>query len=111
MVIAIGVVLSAAGLVLLFNVGGAGDMVIKRVTSQSLGDLAPGFASTKRGFNIYATLILAVGVFALGRGVAGSYVPIGTSLMVRVVITWCVASVRAIAGDIVTFYATQLKCA
>src|SRR5437879_6566393 len=81
MVIAIGVVLSAAGLVLLFNVGGAGDMVIKRVTSQSLGDLAPGFASTKRGFNIYATLILAVGVFALGLGVAGWYVPIGTSLM------------------------------
>ncbi|TMD01268.1 MAG: hypothetical protein E6I58_16025 [Chloroflexi bacterium] len=107
MVIAIGVVLSAAGLVLLFNVGGAGDMVIKRVTSQSLGDLAPGFASTKRGFNIYATLILAVGVFALGLGVAGWYVPIGTSLMVLGGITFAGASVIAIAGEIETFRALK----
>ena len=107
MVLAIGVVLSAAGLVLLFNVGGAGDMVIKRVTSQSLGDLAPGFASTKRGFNIYATLILAVGVFALGLGVAGWYVPIGTSLMVLGGITFAGASVIAIAGEIETFRALK----
>jgi len=107
MVLAIGVVLSAAGLVLLFNVGGAADAVIKRVTSQSLGDLAPGFASTKRGFNIYATLILAVGVFALGLGVAGSYVPIGTSLMVLGGITFAGASVIAIAGEIETFRALK----
>jgi hypothetical protein len=107
MVLAIGVVLSAAGLVLLFNVGGAGDMVIKRVTSQSLGDLAPGFAATRRGFNIYATLILAVGVFALGLGVAGWYVPIGTSLMVLGGITFAGASVIAIAGEIETFRALK----
>ena len=107
MVLAIGVVLSAAGLVLLFNVGGAADAVIKRVTSQSLGDLAPGFASTKRGFNIYATLILAVGVFALGLGVAGSYVPIGTSLMVLGGITFAGASVIAIAGEVETYRALK----
>ena len=107
MVLAIGVVLSAAGLVLLFNVGGAGEAVIKRVTSQSLGDLAPGFASTRRGFNIYATLVLAVGVFALGLGVAGWYVPIGTSLMVLGGITFAGASVIAIAGEVETFRALK----
>jgi hypothetical protein len=107
MVLAIGVVLSAAGLVLLFNVGGAGDFVIKRVTSQSLGDLAPGFASTKRGFNIYATLVLAVGVFALGLGVAGWYVPMGTSLMVLGGITFAGASVIAIAGEVETYRALK----
>jgi len=107
MVLGIGVVLSAAGLVLLFNVGGAGDVVIKRVTSQSLCDLAPGFASTKRGFNIYATLVLAVGVFALGLGVAGWYVPIGTSLMVLGGITFAGASLIAIAGEVETFRALK----
>jgi hypothetical protein len=107
MVLAIGVVLSAAGLVLLFNVGGAGDVVIQRVTSQPLGDLAPGFASTKRGFNIYATLVLAVGVFALGLAVAGSFVPIGTSLMVLGGITFAGASVIAIAGEVETYRALK----
>ncbi len=107
MVLTIGVVLTAAGLALLFNVGGAGDMVIKRVTSQSLGDLAPGFASTRRGFNIYASLVLAIGVFALGLGLAGWFVPIGTSLMVLGGITFAGASVIAIAGEIETYRALK----
>ena len=107
MVLAIGVVLSAAGLVLLFNVGGAADGVIKRVTSQSLGDLAPGFASTRRGFNIYATLVLAVGSFALGLAIASWDVAIGTSLMVLGGITFAGASVIAIAGEIETFRALK----
>ena len=107
MVFALGVVLSAAGLVLLFNLGGAGDEVIKRVTSQSLGDLAPGFASTRRGFDIYATLVLAVGVFALGLSVAGWFVPIGTSLMVLGGIAFAGASVIAIGGEIDTYRALK----
>ncbi|TMB93544.1 MAG: hypothetical protein E6J40_14950 [Chloroflexi bacterium] len=107
MVLTIGIVLSAVGLILLFNVGGAGDLAIKRVTSQSLGDLAPGFASTKRGFNIYATLVLAVGVFTLGLGVAGSDVPIGTSLMVLGGITFAGSSVIAIAGEVETYRALK----
>jgi hypothetical protein len=103
MVLAIGVALCLAGFVLLLNVGGAADMVMKRVTSQSLGELAPGYAATRRGFNVYATLITAIGVFALGLAIAGSFVSVGTSLMVLGGITFAGASVIAIAGEIETY--------
>jgi hypothetical protein len=107
MVLAIGIVLSAAGLVLIFNLGGAADVVMRRVTSQSLGQLAPGFAATRRGFNAYAALVLAIGVFALGLGVAGSFVAVGTSLMVLGGITFAGASVIAIAGEVTTYRALK----
>jgi hypothetical protein len=107
MVLAIGIVLSAAGLGLIFNLGGAADVVMRRVTSQSLGQLAPGFAATRRGFNAYAALVLAIGVFALGLGVAGSFVAVGTSLMVLGGITFAGASVIAIAGEVTTYRALK----
>jgi hypothetical protein len=107
MVLAIGIVLSAAGLILIFNLGGAADVVMRRVTQQSLGQLAPGFAATRRGFNAYAALVLAIGVFALGLGVAGSFVAVGTSLMVLGGITFAGASVIAIAGEVTTYRALK----
>jgi hypothetical protein len=107
MVLALGLLLCAAGLVLLLNLGGAGDAVIRRVTSQSLGDLAPGFAATRRGFNTYATLVLAIGLFAVGLGVIGWFVPAGTSLIVLGGITFAGASVIAIAGEIETYRALK----
>jgi hypothetical protein len=107
MVLAIGVLLCAAGLVLLLNVGGAADLVMRRVTSQALGDLAPGFAASRRGFNVYATLVLAIGMFALGLGIAAWFVPIGTSLMVLGGITFAGASVIAIAGEVETYRALK----
>jgi len=107
MVLAIGIVLSAAGLILIFNLGGAADLVMRRVTQQSLGQLAPGFAATRRGFNAYAALVLAIGVFALGLGVAGSFVAVGTSLMVLGGITFAGASVIAIAGEVTTYRALK----
>jgi hypothetical protein len=103
MVLVLGVLLCVAGLALLVNVGGAGDTVMRRVTSQPLGDLAPGFAATRRGFNAYATLILAIGLVAVGLAVAGSFVPIGTSLIVLGGITFVGTSVIAIAGEIETY--------
>ena len=99
----IGQVLCAAAVVLLLNVGGAADLVMKRVTSQPLGELAPGFAATRRGFNTYAALVLAIGMFAVGLAVSGSYVPVGASLMVLGGITFAGASVIAIAGEIETY--------
>ena len=107
MVLVLGVLLSVAGVVLLFNVGGAADMVMRRVTSQPLGDLAPGFAATRRGFNAYAALVLAIGLFAVGLAVAGSFVAIGTSLMVLGGITFAGASVIAIAGEVTTYRALK----
>lgn len=107
MLLAIGLLLCAAGFVLLLNVGGAADAVIRRVTSRKLGDLAPGFAASRRGFNIYATLVLAVGLFTLGLAVIGWDVPIGTSLIVLGGISFAGASVIAIAGEIETYRALK----
>jgi len=107
MVLVVGVILTAIGIVLLLNVGGAADLIMKRVTSQPLGELPPGFAASRRGFNIYATLVLAIGVFALGLAVAGWYVPIGTSLMVLGGITFAGGSVIAIAGEVETYRALK----
>jgi hypothetical protein len=107
MVLVLGVLLTAAGLVLIFNVGGSADVVMRRVTSQSLGDLAPGFAATRRGFNTYAALVLAIGLFALGLAIAGSLVAIGTSLIVLGGITFAGASVIAIAGEVETYRALK----
>ena len=107
MVLAIGVILSVAGLVLLLNLGGAADMVMRRVTSQPLGELAPGFAASRRGFQTYATLVIAIGVFAVGLGVAGSSALIGAGLMVLGGIAFVMASVIAIAGEVTTYRALK----
>jgi len=62
----IGVLLFVAGFVLLLNLFGAADFVMRRVTSQPLGELAPGFAASRRGFRTYAVLVLAIGILCLG---------------------------------------------
>jgi len=106
-VLALGVLISAAGITLLLNIGGSADLVMRRVTSQPLGELAPGFAATRRGFNTYAALVLAVGIFALGLGLASWNVQIGTSLIVLGGITFAGASVIAIAGEVETYRALK----
>jgi hypothetical protein len=107
MVLAIGAILCVAGLALLLNVAGAGDLVMRRVTTQPLGELAPGFAASHRGFQIYAALVFAIGVFAVGLGVAGSSALIGAGLMVLGGISFVVASVIAIAGEVSTYRALK----
>jgi hypothetical protein len=106
-VLALGVLISAAGIILLLNIGGAADVVMRRVTSQPLGELAPGFAATRRGFNTYASLVLAIGIFALGLAIAAWNVQIGTSLIVLGGITFAGASVIAIAGEVETYRAQK----
>jgi hypothetical protein len=107
MVLAIGVILSVAGLALLLNLGGAADVVMRRVTSQPLGELAPGFAASRRGFQTYVALVIAIGVFAIGLGVAGSSALIGAGVMVLGGIAFVVASVIAIAGEVTTYRALK----
>lgn len=99
--------ISAAGIVLLLNIGGAADLVMKRVTSQPLGELAPGYAASRRGFQTYAALVIAVGLFAVGLGVAGGSALIGAGLMVLGGIAFVVASVVAIAGEVKTYRALK----
>ena len=101
-VLAIGVALSIAGLVLLLNLFGAGDGVIRRVTSRDLGSLPPGFAASKRGFRIYAVLVIAVGVLCLGLAATTWLLPLGAAMLVAGAITFGVASMVAIAGEVET---------
>jgi hypothetical protein len=101
-VLAIGVALFIAGLVLLLNLFGAGDAVIRRVTSRDLGSLPPGFAASKRGFRIYAILVIAVGVLCLGLAATTWLLPLGAAMLVAGAITFGIASMVAIAGEVET---------
>ena len=99
-VLAIGLAISGAGLVLLLNLFGAGDYVMRRVTSRYLGTLPPGFAASKRGFRIYAVLVLAVGLLCLGLAATEWLLPLGAGLLVVGAITFGVGSMVAIAGEV-----------
>jgi hypothetical protein len=102
-ILAIGVLLVMAGLVLLLNLFGAADIVMQRVTSKALGELAPGFAASRRGFRIYAVLVLAVGVLCVGLVEAARILPLGAALLVLGALVFGIASVIAIAGEIETY--------
>ncbi|OLB93709.1 MAG: hypothetical protein AUI15_18200 [Actinobacteria bacterium 13_2_20CM_2_66_6] len=101
-VLAIGAVLSVVGLVLLLNLFGAGDYAIRTVTSRYLGTLPPGFAASKRGFRIYAVLVLAVGILCLGLAATSWLLPLAAGLLVIGAISFGVASMVAIAGEVET---------
>jgi hypothetical protein len=101
-VLAIGIVLCVAGLAWLLNVFGAADYTIRRVTSRYLGTLPPGFASTRRGFRVYAILVLSLGVLCLGVGAIGRSVPLAAGLLVVGAVTFGIASMLAIAGEVET---------
>ena len=105
MVIAIGVVLAVAGVVLLIDLGGAGRFMIRRVTSRNLGELAPGYAASPRGFRVYATLILALGLAIAGLGVTAAAPVVGTVMAAIGVLLFLVASIVAITGEVRTYRA------
>ena len=100
-VLALGIVLCAAGLALLFNLLGAGDYVIRRVTSQPLGELAPGFAASRNGFRTYAALVIAVGALAIGIALENAVVLVGSA------VAFVAASAVAIAGEVTTYRALK----
>jgi len=102
-VLAIGVVLVVAGLVLVLNLFGAGDLVMRRATTQPLGDLAPGFAASRRGFQIYSVLVLSVGVLCVGLAETAHFLPLAAALLVVGALTFGIASVIAIAGEVETY--------
>ena len=107
MILALGVLLCLAGITLLFNVGGAADAVIRRVTSRSLGDLAPGFAASRGGFRVYAALVLAIGVSVTGLGIASQSAALGVALLVLGLIAFIAASALAIMGEVRTYRALK----
>jgi hypothetical protein len=103
----VGVLISLAGIGLLFNLGGAGDFVIRRVTSRSLGELAPGYAASPGGFKVYSTLVLAVGVAVTGLELTDRSAFVGLTLLVAGLVVFVVASVIAIAGEVRTYRALK----
>lgn len=106
-VLVIGVLLFLAGFVLLVNLFGAGDFVMRRVTSQPLGELAPGFAASHRGFRTYAVLVLAIGILCLGLAATAWIIPLGAGLLILGALTFGIASVMAIAGEVDTYRALK----
>jgi hypothetical protein len=106
-VLALGVLLVMAGIGLLLNVLGAGDYVIRRVTSRSLGELAPGFAASRRGFKTYSVLVLAVGILCAGVGTTAVFIPLGAALLVIGAVTFVLASMIAITGEVETYRAPK----
>jgi hypothetical protein len=106
-VLAIGVLLCLAGLVLLVNLFGAADLVMRRVTTQPLGELAPGFAASSRGFRTYAVLVVAIGILCLGLAATALSIPLGAGLLVLGVVAFVIASVIAIAGEVETYRALK----
>ena len=105
--LAFGLLLVVAGLVLLLNLFGAADVVIRRVTSRALGELAPGFAASRRGFRTYAVLVLSVGVLCVGLAMTAKFVPIGAAVLVIGAMTFGIGSVIAIAGEVETYRALK----
>ena len=103
LVLAIGIVLALAGLVLLLNLFSAGDFVMRHVTSRYLGSLPPGFAASKRGFRIYALLVIAIGLLFAGFGAAEKSVAIGVALFAVGAVGFVVLSVLAIRGESATY--------
>ena len=106
-VLTIGVLLVVAGLILMLNLFGAADVVIRRVTSRSLGELAPGFAAGRRGFRTYAALVLAIGILCIGLAMTDRFLPLGGALLVLGALTFGIASVIAIAGEVKTYRALK----
>jgi hypothetical protein len=98
----IGVLLTLTGVALLLNLLGAGDYLIRSVTSKYLGSLPPGYAASRRGFRIYALLVLAVGLVCAGFGLTGRLLPIGAGLIVVGAVTFGIASIVAITGEVET---------
>jgi hypothetical protein len=106
-VLVLGVLLCLAGVVLLLNLFRAGDYVVRRVTSRSLGELAPGFAATPRGFKTYAVLVLAIGVLCSGIALTAVFIPLAAAALVIGAVTFVVASMIAITGEVDTYRALK----
>ncbi|HEV2216042.1 MAG TPA: hypothetical protein VGV88_00580 [Candidatus Dormibacteraeota bacterium] len=71
--------------------------MIRRVTSQPLGSLPPGYAATKQGYASYVALVGDLGLIALGIGYAQVFLIIGS------IGVFIIVSIAVIAGEVVTY--------
>jgi hypothetical protein len=100
-------VLLLIAVVLVLNIGGAANAVIRNLTSRSLGDLAPGYAASPIGLKIYAGIIGAIGLIFAGLD-AAALVPIpGLVAMIAGAIAFIGLSILAIRGEVETYRALK----
>ena len=107
LILVLGVLLVLAGVVLLVNLFGAADYVMSRVTTKPLGELAPGFAATRRGFRVYSALVVAVGVVCCGIGLLDRNIAIAAVVIVVGALLFGVGSVIAITGEVESYRALK----
>src|SRR5262245_19232065 len=98
----IGGLISLLGVIMVLNLLGAGDLVMRSVTSRYLGSLPPGYAASKTGFRVYSLLVIAIGLLFAGFGVAETSVAPGIAVFALGAAGFVVLSVLAIRGEIAT---------
>lgn len=103
--VALGLLILAAGLALFFDLGGAARTLIRRVTSRSLGGLAPGYAADPIGMRVYAFLLVGLGLALTGVGVLPGSLLAGAALLALGVADFLVASVLIVVGEVRTYRA------
>jgi len=91
--VALGIVLLLGAVALYFGQ----DAVIRRVTSQSLGSLAPGYAATKPGYRSYVSLVAVVGLIAIGIGTGNVW------LIIASIVLFLLGSLLVIFGEVVVY--------
>jgi hypothetical protein len=102
-VLVIGALLFVIGIVLLFNLAGAGDFVMRHVTSRSIGTLPPGYANSRAGFRVYSALVISIGCVFMGVSVAVSAVALGLALLLVGLAGFAATSALAIRGEMQTY--------
>lgn len=102
-VLGLGIVLVVAGNVLYFR----RQDLIDRVTSRSLGSLAPGYAATPDGVRIYTYLVTFVGIVLVGIGIAPWFATFGAAAVAVGVLGFVVFSVIAIVGEVRVYRALK----
>ncbi len=96
--------LIAIGLVLVFGAAALvfwQDAVTRRVTSQSLGSLAPGYAASKQGYRAYAGLVADIGLLAIAIGTGYAW------LIAISIAFFVVGTAIVIYGEVVTYRALK----
>jgi len=77
------------------------ETVTRRVTSRSLGSLAPGYAATRIGYLIYAGLIADFGILLIAINYSR------VTLIVAAVAAFVIGSIVGIVGEVTTYRALK----
>jgi uncharacterized membrane protein len=83
------------------------ELLIRRVTSRSLGALAPGYAATNTGFRVYAGLVAAIGIATLGGALTTWSQPVSWALLLAGIVGFSILTVVALTGEARTYRALK----